>query len=296
MYKCHFPKTHFSFPNIIPCVPSFSHVHAKFHVFLYSPINRADTYLRPLSLHTIKNYAKISCIGLFPYGLFSFLHFYIRRYFVMNLLNEDNVVHVFLNKLGDIVIANLLFILCCIPVITIGPSLTALYHCMMRTVKGNNNGTTKTFFRAFKENFKQSLIIWLLILAAGAVIILNIRFLLHAEGSAAHMLFYLSVGVLTLLIIFTLYIFPVIATFANTLGALCRNAFLLAFMHFPTTIAIAVITIFPLYMTYLDAKLQPLYACCWFFFGFGLVAFINSMLLYRFFKKLLPPEEDISLL
>ena len=26
----------------------------------------------------------------------------------MNLLNEDNVVHVFLNKLGDIVIANLL--------------------------------------------------------------------------------------------------------------------------------------------------------------------------------------------
>mgnify|MGYP000733174805 CR=1 FL=1 len=68
----------------------------------------------------------------------------------MNLLNEDNVVHVFLNKLGDIVIANLLFILCCIPVITIGPSLTALYHCMMRTVKGNNNGTTKTFFRAFK--------------------------------------------------------------------------------------------------------------------------------------------------
>ena len=101
----------------------------------------------------------------------------------MNLLNEDNVVHVFLNKLGDIVIANLLFILCCIPVITIGPSLTALYHCMMRTVKGNNNGTTKTFFRAFKENFKQSLIIWLLILAAGTMIILNIRFLLHAEGS-----------------------------------------------------------------------------------------------------------------
>lgn len=105
---------------------------------------------------------------------------------------------------------------------------------MMRTVKGNNNGTTKTFFRAFKESFKQSLIIWLLILAAGAMIILNIRFLLHAEGSAAHMLFYLSVGVLTLLIIFTLYIFPVIATFANTLGALwqkCISAGVYAFPH-----------------------------------------------------------------
>ena len=214
----------------------------------------------------------------------------------MNLLNEDNVVHVFLNKLGDIVIANLLFILCSIPVITIGPALTALYHCMMRTVKGNNNGTPRTFFRAFKENFKQSLLVWLLILVAGIILVLNLRFLLHANGSAANMLFYLTIGVLPLLVIFSLYIFPVIATFVNSLGALCRNAFLLAFMHFPTTVAMAVITIFPLYMTYLDVKLQPLYACCWFFFGFGLVAFINSMLLYRFFKKLLPPEENVTLL
>ena len=62
----------------------------------------------------------------------------------MNLLNEDNIVHIFLNKIGDIVIANLLFILCSIPLVTIGPSLTALYHCMLRTVKDNNNGTIKT--------------------------------------------------------------------------------------------------------------------------------------------------------
>ena len=209
----------------------------------------------------------------------------------MNLLNEDNVVHVFLNKLGDIVIANLLFILCSIPVITIGPALTALYHCMMRTVKGNNNGTTRTFFRAFKENFKQSLIVWLLILVAGIILVLNLRFLLHANGSAANMLFYLTIGVLTLLVIFSLYIFPVIATFANSLGALCRNAFLLAFMHFPTTVAMAVITIFPLYMTYLDVKLQPLYACCWFFFGFGLTAYINSFFFYRMFRPYLETVE-----
>ena len=152
----------------------------------------------------------------------------------MNLLNEDNVVHVFLNKLGDIVIANLLFILCSIPVITIGPALTALYHCMMRTVKGNNNGTTRTFFRAFKENFKQSLIVWLLILVAGIMLVLNLRFLLHANGSAANMLFYLTIGVLTLLVIFSLYIFPVIATFANRLRSAlqeCVSAGVYAFSY-----------------------------------------------------------------
>ena len=75
---------------------------------------------------------------------------------------------------------------------------------MMRTVKGNNNGTTRTFFfRAFKENFKQSLIVWSLILVAGIILVLNLRFLLHANGSAANMLFYLTIGVLTLLVIFS---------------------------------------------------------------------------------------------
>ncbi len=209
----------------------------------------------------------------------------------MNLLNEDNIVHIFLNKIGDIVLANLLFILCSIPLVTIGPSLTALYHCMLRTVKDNNNGTIKTFFRAFKENFVQSLIIWLLIVAAGFVLITNMLFLMENNGAVSQILLYGSCAALALLIIFTLYIFPVIAAFANTLRALSRNAFLLAFIHFPTTLAMAVISLLPMYMTYQDVKLMPLYACCWFFFGFGLTAFINSCLLYRFFRKLLPEEE-----
>ena len=209
----------------------------------------------------------------------------------MNLLNEDNIVHIFLNKIGDIVIANLLFILCSIPLVTIGPSLTALYHCMLRTVKDNNNGTIKTFFRAFKENFVQSLIVWLLIAAAGFVLITNMLFLIGNNGAASQILLYGSCAILALLIIFTLYIFPVIAAFAKTLRALSRNAFLLAFIHFPTTLAMAVISLLPMYMTYQDIELMPLYACCWFFFGFGLTAFINSCLLYRFFRKLLPEEE-----
>ena len=101
----------------------------------------------------------------------------------MNLLNEDNVVHICMNIIGDIVLANLLFILCSIPIITIGPSLTALYHCMLRTVKGNNNGTVKTFFRAFKDNFIQSLLIWILFLFVLLILLLNIRFLSHTGNS-----------------------------------------------------------------------------------------------------------------
>lgn len=211
----------------------------------------------------------------------------------MNLLNEDNPVHIFLNKIGDIVIANLLFILCSIPLVTIGPSLTALYHCMLRTVKGNNNGTTKTFFRAFKENFCQSTGIWLAFLAALALLVWNIRFLLRIDSGSGKLFFYLSGAVLALVGIVFLYIFPVIAAFSNTTKNLLRNAFLFAFMHFPSTLVIALLSLLPMYMTYRDVKLLPLYAFCWFFFGFGLTAYLNSFLFYRMFKPYLE-EEEIS--
>ena len=65
-------------------------------------------------------------------------------------------------------------------------------------------------------------------------------------------------------------------------------------MHFPSTLLILVVSLLPMYMTYQDLKLMPLYATCWFFFGFGLTAYINSKLLYRMFQPYLGEEEDIT--
>ena len=110
----------------------------------------------------------------------------------MNFFNENNIIFVALNKIGDIILANLLFILCSIPLVTIGPSLTALYHCMLRTVKGNNNGTVKTFFRAFRQSFRQSLIVWLGLVVVGLLLFLDTRFLLQTGSDTGKIFYYLS--------------------------------------------------------------------------------------------------------
>ena len=194
----------------------------------------------------------------------------------MNFFNENNLIFVALNKIGDIILANLLFILCSIPLVTIGPSLTAL----------------KTFFRAFRQSFRQSLIVWLGLVVVGLLLFLDTRFLLQTGSDTGKIFYYLSGIVLALVVILALYIFPVIAAFTNTLRNLLKNAFLFAFMHFPSTLAIAVISILPMYMTYQDLKLLPLYACCWFFFGFGLTAYINSFFFYRMFRPYLETVEN----
>ncbi len=208
----------------------------------------------------------------------------------MNLMNQDNVVHQFLNSVGDIVIANLLFVMCSIPLVTIGPSLTALYHCSLRSVKGNCNGTIKTFFRAFRQNFVQSLIIWLGIIAIGFILFTNINFLKTVPGQTGNLLMLLSEGLVVLLVILALYVFPVVAAFSGSVKSQIRNAFIFAFLRFPYTIIIAVVSIFPMFMTYQDYTLMPLWACCWFFFGFGLTAYVNSLLLYKMFRPYLEAE------
>lgn len=213
----------------------------------------------------------------------------------MNLLNEDNIVHIMLNKIGDVIIANILFVVCSLPIITAGPALSALYHCSLRFIKGNNPGTAKTFFKTFRENFIQSFIIWAGLLAAAIILALNIRFLNYMSGPFSKYFLYLSYALAVFLLIIALYIFAVIAAFKSSIKNHIKNSFLFAFMHFPSTLLIALISLLPMYMTYQDLKLMPLYAFCWCSFGFGLTAYLNSTMFYRMFKPYLEKdEEDIS--
>lgn len=213
------------------------------------------------------------------------------RFFVFNLLDENNFLHIFLNRLGDIIVSNLLFLLCSIPIVTIGPALTALYHTMLKIVKGNEGKTAKTFFAAFRQNFVQSAAVWLLILLAAIITAADIYYFHFSQSGMGSILYLLSLGVAVILILFTLYIFPVIAAFSGSLGALIKDAFVFICMRFHYAIFITVVTTFPLIMTYQDLKLLPLSAFYWFFLGFGVIAYINSFLFYRLFRPFLTGSE-----
>ncbi len=71
---------------------------------------------------------------------------------------KENPVDCFLNKMADLILLNLIFLLCCIPVVTIGPAITALYAVSLRSVRYGDGYVIQTFFRSFKQNFKQSFV------------------------------------------------------------------------------------------------------------------------------------------
>ena len=79
-----------------------------------------------------------------------------------------------LNKMADLIYLNLLTFVCCIPIITIGASMTALNYVVLKMVRNEDSHLTRQFFKSFKQNFKQATIIWLIILLA--IIVLALRF------------------------------------------------------------------------------------------------------------------------
>lgn len=88
----------------------------------------------------------------------------------MKKLATDNPFFEFMGNVGDWILLNLLFVLTSIPLITIGMSLTALYRIVLRRMRGENNYVFKEYFKACKEEWKKSTILWIVFLLAAVLL------------------------------------------------------------------------------------------------------------------------------
>ena len=88
----------------------------------------------------------------------------------------DNPVIRILNRCTDLVVLNLLFLLCCIPVVTIGAALAAMISVTLRSVRYGDGYVVQHFFKAFRENFRRSTMVWLGAMLFGGLLVLDFLF------------------------------------------------------------------------------------------------------------------------
>ena len=77
------------------------------------------------------------------------------------IFNYDNPVWRFIGKFFDVLILNVLWTVVSIPIFTAGAATTAVYYVLLKLVRDEEGSTVKSFFKSFKENFKQATVIWL---------------------------------------------------------------------------------------------------------------------------------------
>ena len=132
-----------------------------------------------------------------------------------SFFSMDSPIMRFLSRVCDLIILNLLTIVCCIPIFTAGASITALFSVTLKMVKGEESYIVRGFFKGFKENFKQSTIIWLIIAVLGLFLFMDYRAAVLLPGNMKS-IFQVLIGAIAViyLMVFT-YIFPYIARFRN---------------------------------------------------------------------------------
>lgn len=201
----------------------------------------------------------------------------------MSFFNLDSPVMQFLSRLADLIILNILFIICCIPIVTIGAATTALYTVTLKAVKNEESYITSSFFKAFKSNFKIGTLTWLIVLTVGIVLWADFRILTIMTSPIRKILQVFLLVMLFLFLIIELYLFPYIARFENTVFGSLKNAFLLAVAHLPYTMLLAAITVLAVLSTlYIDFRIIGF---LWLVIGFSGLAYINSFFFRKIFAK-----------
>lgn len=161
-----------------------------------------------------------------------------------NIFRIDSPFMRFMTKLFDMIALNLVFLVCCLPVVTIGASCTALHTVVLKTAAGDEPYVVKSFFEAFRKNFRQSTAVWMIMLTAG--IFLYVDSLMAAQMGTGGLVMKMILGIASVLcFLAALYIFPIQARYENTIRANFKNALLLAVRHFPKTVLLALTVIIP---------------------------------------------------
>lgn len=204
--------------------------------------------------------------------------------------NLDSPLMRLLSRLADLMILNLVFLVTCIPVVTIGAAWTALYYVAMKMVRDEEGGILRGYFHAFRLNFRQATILWLGVLSIGALLVLDLLILSGSDAFIASAM-NMGIGVIGILTFLVLqYLFPLLAKFDASVGRTLKNACLLTVGHLPQTLLMALCAVGITLITFYNGYTLSIGILVWMLFGFAIMAFSNSMILVKIFDKLIAPQ------
>jgi len=205
--------------------------------------------------------------------------------------SSDNKFFVLMSKIFDLMMLGLLWLVLCIPVITIGPASTAMYYAMVKVIRRERSYLFKEFFRSFKLNFKQGAVLTLIYGVIAAVIYVDLLYILELSKSESGV-GSLMLGAFFVLVIFTVftvvYVFPILSRFTMNLKNLFKWSFFLAIRHFGWTLLLTVLFVGTAAMLFYSFLFMPPIIL----FLPGLYVLLISFPMEHIFKKYMPAEED----
>ena len=205
----------------------------------------------------------------------------------MRFLSYDSKFGRLFLKLSYACCLNVLWLICCLPVVTIGAATTALYYTSFKIAKDEGSFITTMFFRSFRQNFKQATIIWMIMLVSGILLAVDavLLYQLHLTTTGAAAVFWtlLLAVIFACIILYAIvlaHIFPLLSIAANTTPNMFKNAFLIGTHYLFVTILVFFVH-YAMFFLVVNV-FTPLII-----FGEGLCAIISAHILLRILRPML---------
>lgn len=192
-----------------------------------------------------------------------------------SFFNLDGPFQKWGTEVADIMILSVLWIVCSIPIFTMGASTTALFYVLGKKVRKEDPYVAKSFFRSFKDNFVQGTI--LTVIAGVMAFSAYLYFEILLSGTAPMWIRVIGLFFILQVTFISLYMFPILSRFEMPIKNILISSFVFANKHFATSILCAILFGASVYAT---LSLSPLSI-----FSFGIYALVSSFLFQRVFTK-----------
>ena len=201
------------------------------------------------------------------------------------IFNLDNKFFRGVSKLIDVIWLSILWLICSIPIVTIGAANTALYYAVNKCLRNDRGYVSSEYFHSFKENFKQSTIIWVILMVVYAILGFDFYVMkkfaeMGQEIGKLYICFFVFAVIVSM---WGFYIFPYVARFENTIKNTLKNTLYMAISNIHWTICLLVVYIamwLGLYLMPVSVLAMP-----------AVYHILKNTVLEHIFKKYMAPED-----
>lgn len=199
-----------------------------------------------------------------------------------DVFDFNNPVMSFLSKLADLMILNVITLICCVPIVTVGASLSSMYYVLLRLRQEETSFVTKDFFHAFRQNLKQGIILWILYLAAIIALAAEYYLIFVARIPELVEVRY-GVYLFTALVLISLtWSFVLLSRYNNSFGRVIINSYFIGFTHFVRTIMMALLMMSPIALILIYPSATPIILVI----GITLPCYLQTFFFIKVFEDL----------
>lgn len=199
--------------------------------------------------------------------------------------DTDNFLMRFCEKVLDIVTVNLLFVVSCLPIVTIGVAKISLYQTIFEVKSSRRVPVFKTYMRAFKQNLKLGLQLGLLELGIFLISVVDLSLFWGQTSLGFQFIKAICLGILIFLTLVMLASYPIAARYDLTWKEALQKGLLLVSFNFVWFFLMLAIILLIIMLLYLSGFTLVLGGSAFLLFGFGLLAFCQAGLMEKLFAK-----------